>query len=265
MELLARNRCGHRKEDAKIYGFIHICIANQWKDIFIEQVQKIQDSGLYDKSDSIYCGIVGNIPVDFVRDLRLEKFKLAYIHHDIGQFEFLTLEFLHDFCKRNYDAKVFYIHTKGISTYGRVCNPPSPARQKNIDDWRRYMEYYIIENHNLCIDALDEADMVGVDWRGKGSDSIITPQVPGHFSGNFWWARASHISGLEEVRDGPDKRCNAEFWLGKGDGIVTSLYESDIDHYRQGWPLEKYFNEIMMRSFKVKDGISERIYYEKAI
>lgn len=247
------------QDNSKLYGFIHVCIANQWKDILSEQIQTIRESELYDKVDEIYFGIVGIPDVNFVRDFQFKKFKIAYVCPDIAQFEFLTLEFLQNFCRNNYNAKVFYIHTKGISTYGKTCKPPSPGRQKNIDDWRRYLEYYIIKKYKVCVKELDTCDMVGVNWRGKGTRSVITPQVESHFSGNFWWARSSYISTLGEVRDGPNKRCNAEFWLGKGNGRISNLYESNVDHYRNEWPLIKYQNKFEIVRFDVNGGISKEI------
>lgn len=248
-----------KQVDSKLYGFIHVCIANQWRKILNEQIRAIWESGLYDAVDEVYFGVVGSPDTNLIKDFQLEKFKLAYAHPDIAQFEFLTLEFLHNFCRNNYNAKVFYIHTKGISTYGKVCNPPSPGRQKNIDEWRRYLEYYIIKKYKVCVKELDTCDMVGVNWRGKGTRSVITPQVNSHFSGNFWWARASYISTLGEVRDGPNKRCNAEFWLGKGDGRVSTLYESNVDQYRNGWPLIKYQNKLEIVHFDVSGGISKEV------
>lgn len=248
-----------KQDGSKLYGFMHICIANQWREIFDEQIQTIRESGLYDAVNEIYFGIVGSPDVNFTKILQLKKFRLAYVHPDLSQFEFMTLEFLHNFCQNNYDAKVFYIHTKGISTYGKTCNPPSPARQRNIDDWRRYLEYYLITNYKRCVEELNTCDMVGVNWRGKGTGSVIIPQVDCHFSGNFWWARASYISTLGEVREGNQKRCNAEFWIGKGDGIASCLHESNKDHYRNIWPLEKYQGKFNTMRFNVSGGISERL------
>ena len=242
----------------KLYGFIHVCTENQWKDILLEQIQKIKESdNLYKDIEKIYCGVVGKGDMSFLNVPGLEKFELAYVHHDISQFEFLTLEWMHDFCKRNSRSKVFYIHTKGISTYGRVHVPPSPARQQNIDEWRRYMEHYVLRNYQTCVDELDLSDMVGVNWRGKGTESVITPHVGSHFSGNFWWARASYIASLGNVREGNQKRCNAEFWLGKGTGVVSCLHESDVDHYRQGFPYEAYKGKIHQVYYLVKEGVSE--------
>lgn len=259
MELLKEE--GKIKDDkmSKVYGFMHICTANQWKDIVVDQLRKIKDSGLYERVDTIFLGIVGDGNIDFIYNLQLDKFKIAYVHHDIAQFEFLTLEFLQDFCKRNLDAKVFYIHTKGISTYGKVCNPPSPERQKNIDDWRRYLEHYIIYLHDVCIKALELADLVGVNWRGKGTGAKVTPQVDSHFSGNFWWAKARYIASLDGVREGDQKRCNAEFWVGKGNGIVASLHESQVDHYRQEYSLKNYEGQVEPVYFEVDSGMSKKL------
>lgn len=47
------------KVDAKVYGFMHICMINHYKEIIEEQIKLMVDSGLYEKCTSIFLGCVG--------------------------------------------------------------------------------------------------------------------------------------------------------------------------------------------------------------
>lgn len=219
-----------------IYGFQHICTIGNWEDVVLEQWQKIQDSGLYDWMQVLNCGVIGQ------RELNLTDEKIQVIHTSpkIEEYEFRTLAFLHNFCKGNRGARVFYIHTKGVS------NPRNRSKQ----DWRCLMEYFIIEQFRLCLHELKKVDIVGINWR-EGPYKRITP----HFSGNFWWARASYIASLPAPVG--NSRFDAEFWIGKGNPWVAELFNSGIRHHAKIFPEDRYRDqEHRVKYFKVRDGKS---------
>jgi len=182
----------------KIYGFMHICMANQWKSIVDEQLSKLKSSGLYDKTTKIYCAVLGNGSDSFI--INDKKFEIVYRDNGIKKYEFPILEYMHKFSK-NKKELYFYIHTKSVF-------------HETTDNWRKAMEYFIIEKHNDCIKELEKVDIVGCFWCG-GKNS--------HFSGNFWWAKSEHISQLP-IFSQEDKinRFNAEFWIGRKNNILIS-------------------------------------------
>jgi len=204
----------------KLYGFIHICTLNHWRDIIAEQIKTIEDSGLMTSVSNIYCGVIGEEPFEHPHP----KVSVIYQSPNIEEYEFATLKLLHEFCQKNRDSKVFYIHSKGVTGRGGDLKGPDPKRLLNVTDWRRFMEDIIIWRYKICVALLNEVDICGVNWRRFHS--------PPYLAGNFWWANAEYIANLpkftpEEIID----RANAEFWIGKGKGTAASMWTSRNNHY----------------------------------
>ena len=226
-----------------IYGFQHICTIGNWKDVVLEQQKKIYQSGLYEKAEKIFCGVVG--PIDFqLSPEKSEKFEIVYSSENVEEYEFPTLAFMYDFCKKNLDAQIFYIHTKGVSNLGS-----RPRR-----DWRRVLEYFIIERFEDCLNELQKVDIVGINWR-EGPQRRITP----HFSGNFWWARASHIAFLPNFLD-ETVRFNAEFWIGRSYALAAELFNTGVRHHAELYPEERYKDQdLHVKYYKIRDGRSQEV------
>lgn len=99
-------------------------------------------------------------------DINIEEHKNYY--------EGTTLLKLYDECS-SYD-NVGYIHSKGMTSLS-----------KQVNRWRKVLEYGVIERWHDNINALNKGyDVSGIIWN---YDSY-------HFSGNFWWAKSSYIKTL---------------------------------------------------------------------
>ena len=206
----------------KIFGFIHIATLGDWEFVINEQLKKISDTGLKNITENISISIIGNNCNKF--NLDDDKIKVCYKSFNIEEYEFPILKLLKDTCENN-DCIVWYIHTKGVSK--------GKDKKSQVDDWRLYMEYFIIENYKICIESLNDYDICGVNWRKK-------PQP--HYSGNFWWARSKYILTLPPFTEIFIKdRRNAEFWIGKNNNAKPKiLFESGINHYRERFTRERY-------------------------
>lgn len=206
--------------------FFHVATIGNWSDIYNELFDKITKSGLYKNVEKIYIGLVGNLN----QDVSFWNKKIECIYWaDDSNYEFLTLDKLIQFCKNNVNDKVLYIHTKGVSA--------PPEHKEAIDDWRKYMSYFLIENYELCLNKLEEYDICGVDW---------VEQPAKHFSGNFWWANASYINSLPkdwaDKNNIIDRRHNCEFMIGMNNDVKScSLHNSNINVYERH--LHKYKKE----------------------
>lgn len=204
---------------SKIYGFHHICLDKNGKNIFEDQFNKIKSSGLYDATETIYCCVLGE------RNNYVFPEKYKIIHEEVkgNAYERPILQFMHNYSK-NVDGKFWYIHTKGISHYGK----PTYA---NVEDWRKYMEFFIITRWKRCILDLDNYDIAGVNYASN----------PSHFSGNFWWARATYIRNNKPQFKGVDYY-ETEMWLPKGNPppIGISYHTSNTMHYVSPYPISKY-------------------------
>ena len=158
----------------KVFGFYHVGAIGRWKSIFDEQIHKIKNSNLFNITEKIYVGVSGD-----AGDLNLDA-KFAQIGRDENLLngECITLRHLYEFCQTVEPCHVWYIHTKGASHVN------DDAIAKSTESWRKYLEYFIIDQHEACLDLLKKYDVVGTEWR-----QCV-------FAGNFWWACSEHIKKL---------------------------------------------------------------------
>lgn len=205
-----------------IYGFVHIALIDGWKNVFSSQMDKLIASGLYEKCKKITVTLVGR-DVAGVR-FPWEKVEIGHRSSNVKEYEFPALRLIHALCITT-DCFVLYLHSKGVSKRGQV--------RQRMDDWRNYMEYFIIEKHQVCIEALRTHDTCGVNWKNR--------PYP-HYSGNFWWARSDYIRTLPSVdRLKTRRRHQAEAWLGKNLSIrAKNLFQSGVDHYQKRYPEWRY-------------------------
>lgn len=134
-----------------VYGFLHVAMHGPWQSIVTEQLAKISASGLYEQCQRLFMVLLGPSPEEF--RLRTPKIEIIHTSPDYHEYEFPALEFMHQFSHKN-DGKFFYIHTKGVF-----------AQSAFTQDWRRYMEYFVIERYRDCLEALEKYDVCGVNWQ----------------------------------------------------------------------------------------------------
>lgn len=204
--------------------YFHIATIGKYQDIFDEIYSQIIESNLINQVSSINLCIVGQGDLNIQES---DKIKI-YQDSDISSGEFFTLDLLKTFSdsvEKNH--KILYLHTKGVTTPDNPC----------IDDWRKYMTYFNINQYEKCLYSLNQYDSCGVDL-------VSEPAL--HYSGNFWWANSSYIKKLpiiDEIRFPKTPpilpiRHNGEFWIGMGNGSLKSLWNSNINVYERH--LHKY-------------------------
>ena len=140
---------------------------------------------------------------------------------------------------------ICYFHLKGLSR-------PQDA---TAIDWRTYLNYWTIDQWEENVAQLDKGmDTVGVDF--------IEAPWP-HYSGNFWWSRASYIRKLEPLThpkdlpwgqpsklidarlDDGNFRFEHEAWIGSGQPVWAELHAGPGKttpgwHYKNTYPKEEY-------------------------
>ena len=213
----------------KNYIYIHICCINNWKDILIKLLSNIRLSGLYDNIDEIRCVVLGiNNYNDIFND---PKIKIIYHDNNINLYEFKTMELIYN-DSLNEDFNILYLHTKGITHYRQYT-------EQYVKDWVDMLIYFNINKYNICLDNLNENDVVGVNLQPN----------PWHFSGNFWWSKSSHIKTLGLIED---KSYNGpEFYITKKkEGKYLSLWNSNVNHYETKYSYELYLDKIKLLSVK---------------
>jgi hypothetical protein len=200
--------------------FHHSYLVNNWEQILKEQIDKIIGSGLYDHSLGVFCCAIGS-------EKEQEKYlKLISKHKklfptkitDVNIQEQLTLNVLHEVRHHNMiDCAIFYLHTKGVTA--------EKQHVSNVRDWRVYMEYYNIVLWKDMLLALDEYDVVGVNFKTKPWP---------HFSGNFWWSTVEYISSLPSPVI--NTRSDSESWIGINNPRFLCSAASGINHYAHSFP-----------------------------
>jgi hypothetical protein len=230
--------------DMKITGFMHVAQMGNWKEVLDEQIALVSGCGLAEKCDRVFVCLLGTEDVALPR-----PFEVLYHSPNLLFYEYETLSRIRSYCQNN-DGMAWYIHTKGVSKtseewirnemfYKDVLKVDSLDRlQRNEREWRLYMQHFVIKKHNACIEVLGKNDVAGASWREEPCP---------HFSGNFWWARASYIRGLDDPYDFSDmvdtfgdKRGGAECWLGSGSPSAASFSNLRHNFYRWGVPPKDY-------------------------
>lgn len=205
-------------------GFYHVATIGSWRSVVEEQVGRLRESSLYERMGSLRVCAVGPEAGEVGWDD--PKIEVVGRYSSLEEYEFPTLRALQRFCCGK-EGAVFYFHTKGVS-----------RTDPSVRDWRRYMEYFVIERWSECLAGLGGHDTMGVNW--------MRAPWP-HFSGNFWWARCKYIASLPAPDSCPpgeqdgSRRHWCERWVGRG--VVHRagcLHQSNVDHYKVRYPEERY-------------------------
>jgi hypothetical protein len=152
-----------------------------------------------------------------------KKIEIIGINNDIGSYEQSTLNLLYEHAL-NEDFKVLYIHTKGVKHNNTNIY---------INDWVKYLCYFNIYKHEICMDALENYDVVGVNLQEQ-------PEL--HFSGNFWWTTSNYIRKINKLVY--EHYNSTEFWITKEKiGNYLSLWLSNVNHYQQRYEEYNYVNK----------------------
>jgi GR25 family glycosyltransferase involved in LPS biosynthesis len=198
------------------YCFIHSCNLRN-NDILDEILGKIKKLQFH----AIFIINIGNNIGNKINNVYGENVVIIEYSDNINLYEIPTINILHSFCVRNPESKILYLHTKGVS-YQTVPQP--------VADWRNMMLYFLLD-HN-CIKLLENYDIVGCNY-------LENPHP--HFSGNFWWTRASYVVKLKPIET--TIKHDAEWWIfsdNESNPSYYSLHNSNINHYHELYPLERY-------------------------
>ena len=207
--------------------FYHMYCVEDCVDRFLSSYNKMEKSGLLDTTNNVHVVMVGEDCKKYGKQIKSLTKVTPYVCPNIFG-EMNTIKFLYDFCQQHSNKQILYFHSKGAS---KNKNP-------NIKAWVEYMEYFLIENYSICLEALNTFDTVGVDY---------LPAPMPHYSGNFWWANGIYIKNHSCFDEGlktsiiNDPRWYCEFWLLHDNNVKHKcLHNSNIDLYGTEYTKEKY-------------------------
>jgi len=204
----------------KIVCFIHFTNVGNGYEIFMDQINNIKKSNLYNKLDYIFVIMIGPhkyLPQDY-------KIKIIYYSENIQEWELPCIQrikyFSDNICQ---NIKILYLHTK------EVLNKPCAYEY----EWRKYLEYNLVENHELCLNLLDKYYSLGVNQQFYFDNENIKRN---HFFGNFWWSNSNYIKKLPYFINSEDRYFTEHYLIGdlsKTDYRYTfSLHHINYDLYK---------------------------------
>jgi len=170
--------------------------------IVSEQFGAMQICGLLDAAAKKVVGISGDL-TSFMVMSSMAPEGMELVHNTQGIGELPTMKLMQEYCRKNPDHYVCYLHTKGVIHNGAPI----------YEAWRRCMERVVIGKWKECARALECGyDSAGAHWLMPMQFPFIGP-VP-YWGGNFFWARADHLNKLPDIDINAD-RYQAEVWIGK--------------------------------------------------
>jgi hypothetical protein len=210
--------------------YFHIALTPNWEASFNKVNDHLLHSGILKYCQNIIYSVNGDIGL-----FKNPPSNVVFLASNdyTKEFEFPTINILKNDCSHDDNLKCLYIHTKGAS---------SETITKPIEDWIDVMSHFTIHNYENCLNLLNKYDSVGVDYHTEPFK---------HFSGNFFWTKASHVNTLPYLRwenwrkyaSLGDERHAAEAWVCKPEGKYYSLHETGIPVYERHlheYPFTKY-------------------------
>ena len=191
-----------------MYHFYHCYADGDWLIPVSEHIEALKSSGLSDRLDKLFIGIVGQ---KSRRNILIDFFDEADISYEIcaqaeNGWEQITQNELYNFSLDN-EGCVLYSHTKA-----------SNNTTDHGHAWRRGMTDYNVYRWEEYVPKLDEYDAVGGWWTDNGSTRF--------FAGTFWWSTLGFVKKL-----GPPEMNNAwcaETWIGNYPEIVVYDWVNDL-------------------------------------
>lgn len=193
-------------------------------------LKNLKANGMFSTLSELYIFNIGaSIKRSQIEDCLPERddktqVKLMNLSNKTNLFEIPVLNLIRTYARnaKNENTNILYLHTKGVS-YDKNL--------QTVNDWINYMLYYLVERSEECNELLNTTNYDTV-----GCNKSTKPHL--HYSGNFWWAKSSHLSKLDMITT--NNKADAEWWLLSKSSNHLSLHNSNINHYEQVYPRERY-------------------------
>jgi len=209
-----------------VYVYYHIYTTEGVEHIIVEQLKLIKK--YFDFPYILNVGISIANQNESIENI-LKKFDKVRDVRANGN-EFVTLDLIeNDKQKFRNSDYIFYIHTKGAS---RIKND----NYNCMIAWRHYMNYFNIQKTNNVFKIFKKTD-----YNTFGCNFIDSNNKP-HYSGNFWWAKASYLKTIDVSNIDKSIRDNAEcsyIQLGK-DWKPYCVHNSNENLYKCVFQKNKY-------------------------
>lgn len=195
-----------------IVVFYHLFLENDWKKILIEQVDKLIKHELDKYSNIKICGVYNHFKEENEKDLKsilnkLNNYEIILYGINDSSGEGQTIKKIKEYCDNlEKNQKILYFHSKGISQQFSV-------REKPCDEWRRMMEYFLIEKWQECVKKLEDCyDCCGINYQPHSGRINGQNQLVKIFNGNFFWVNSDYVKKIDK-NFLFESRYSAENWV----------------------------------------------------
>ncbi len=187
-----------------------------WSSILLEQLSLIETTNLVDNLDHARFVAIGkkyqfeifsdicnhffpnknNIEFaesSFANEAEMIDHTMKIDSHNDRMSENYTMKKIAEYCNQETDVNILYIHMKGVTLNEKYLKNKMnyrPDLAKVYHYWRKYIQWGVIKNWQLCTEALKNYDIAGCNF-------FMSPAP--HFSGGFWWATCRHINRLPPI------------------------------------------------------------------
>ena len=167
-------------------------LSHDWRNIVFNQIDRIFQSDYYKENGHIYIVALG--PKENLFQLKnyiknKNRVQIKYYTNDFYGCEAYGFNLLYDLSLKGYKY-IGFLHSKGIS------RPNMDA----VIQWRRCMEYFIIDNAHHLINKLHTSDYncAGVlldvlQCSNQPLKDLVVTYKNYIFSGNFFWIKSSFL------------------------------------------------------------------------
>ena len=225
--------------------FIHLYQTGDWKNIYTEQITKLQESGLLDAASFVFLGVNGS------EDLPIKNDKIRVFRNDIygiESAETYTLKALYDYSFLKDDVNILYMHVKGV-TWSNFNSDDADRKRiyENTQYWRRYLEFFLVENWTTCVNLLDSHEVVGTEWNSYSQFGGFGFCERANFGGNMWWSNTEYIKKLDVnfiINNLMIGRYAHELWICTKNPNKYNFYSSNKNLYFEPI-LEQEYKHIM--------------------
>jgi hypothetical protein len=185
----------------RILGFWHCYLINHWYSVIANQMRILLTSGLYDASEVINVGCIGNGEEKAWFDkcfvAQYPKLKIRYYSLRAEDYEFPTLRLIE---QDNSEYAGYYFHAKGVT------HPSETV----FNHWRAWIDEAVLNRWQLHYENIK---------KGYDVSSVNFTASPDHFSGNYWWFNRRFIDRLPKIDQMDWKyRWGAEQYICKAQG-----------------------------------------------
>lgn len=167
----------------KTFIVYHCFLVKRWKELVLEQLTRLNNTGLLSKVDKLYCIVIDteNKRQEFIDAVKFFP-NIEIEFHENNGCEYFAITKVWELAQQH-DCNILYLHTKGVyNDYVTLSkNDICDLKVSSIREWRLMLEYFCIDKWEENLKRLELVDMVGCTCNGNW------------WWGNFWWARSSYL------------------------------------------------------------------------